>query len=62
MSELTEEQDRALRDFEAASNNLKKVSGGKVGETAEKKYGEAYTKCYRLGLKQYPPTVCRTTR
>ena len=62
MSNLTEEQERALRDFEAASNNLRKASGGKVGESAEKAYGQAYTRCYQLGLKQYPPTVCRTTR
>lgn len=60
--ELTDEQERALRDLEAASNNLRRASGGKVGESAEKAYGQAYTRCYRLGLKQYPPSVCRTTR
>lgn len=62
MSELTEEQERALRDLSAASDGLRKAGGGKAGESAEKKYGEAYTRCYRLGLKQYPPTVCKTTR
>lgn len=62
MDNLTDEQQRALRDFESASNNLRKASGGKVGESAEKAYGEAYKRCYRLGLKQYPPTVCRSTR
>lgn len=62
MSNYTEEQERALRDFEAASNNLRKAAGGKVGETAEKLYGQTYARCYALGLKQYPPTVCRTTR
>jgi hypothetical protein len=62
MPDLTEEQDRALRDLAAASDALRKSSGGKAGESAEKKYGEAYTRCYRLGLKQYPPTVCRSTR
>ena len=62
MSNLTDEQEKALRDFEAASNNLKKAAGGKVGETAEKLYGQAYARCYALGLKQYPPTVCKTTR
>lgn len=62
MSELTPEQERALRELESATTNLKRGAGGKVGESAEKKYGEAYKNCYRLGLKQYPPTVCRTTR
>lgn len=58
----TDEQERALRDLESASNNLRKASGGKVGESAEKLYGQAYTRCYALGLKQYPPTICKTTR
>lgn len=62
MPDLTEEQQKALRDFEAASNTLRKASGGKVGESAEKAYGQAYTRCYALGLKQYPPMVCKTTR
>lgn len=62
MSNLTEEQERALRDLDAASNNLKRTSGGKVGESAEKAYGQAYARCYQLGLKQYPPIVCKTTR
>ena len=58
----TEEQERALQDLKIASENLRKSSGGKAGESAEKKYGEAYRVCYRLGLKQYPPSVCKTTR
>jgi hypothetical protein len=59
--EYTEDDERALRNLEVASANLKKAAGGKAGESAEKLYGQAYTACYRLGLKQYPPTVCRTT-
>lgn len=58
----TEEQEKALRDLDTASNNLRKAAGGKVGETAEKLYGQAYARCYALGLKQYKPAVCRTTR
>ena len=58
----TEEQERALRDLESASQGLRRAAGGKIGEAAEKKYGQAYEKCYRLGIKQWPPTVCRTTR
>ena len=60
--DYTEEDERALRDLETASQNLRRASGGKVGESAEKAYGQAYTRCYQLGLKQYPPTVCRSTR
>ena len=59
--QYTEEEERALRDLDAASQALRKSAGGKAGESAEKRYGEAYAKCYKLGLKQWPPTVCRTT-
>jgi len=58
----TDEQERALRDLASASDALRKTSGGKAGDSAEKRYGEAYTKCFQLGLKQYPPMVCKTTR
>ena len=61
-SEYTEEDRRALRDLELASNNLKKAVGGKQGESLEKNYAIAYNKCYRLGLKQYKLQVCTTTR
>lgn len=60
--DYTDEDRSALQDLKLASDALKKAAGGKVGETAEKKYGEAYKKCYRLGLKQYPPSVCKSTR
>lgn len=60
--DYTEDDERALRELAAAGDSLRKAGGGKAGESAEKKYAEAYTKCYRLGLKQYPPTVCKTTR
>lgn len=60
--DYTEDDERALRDLELASSNLKKASGGKAGDSAEKAYGQAYTRCYQLGLKQYPPAVCRSTR
>jgi hypothetical protein len=59
--DYTEEDEKALRELEMASANLRKAAGGKAGESAEKAYGQAYTKCYRMGLKQYPPTVCKTT-
>jgi len=62
VSELTEEQDRALRNLAAASDAVRKGMGGKAGESAEVKYGEAYKRCYQLGLKQYAPTICKSTR
>lgn len=62
MSNLTDEQEKALRDLASASDALRRTAGGKAGDAAEKKYGEAYARCYQLGLKQYPPTVCRSTR
>lgn len=59
---MTDEQERALRDLQQASDALRKTSGGKAGDAAEKKYGEAYQRCYQLGLKQYPLQICKTTR
>lgn len=61
-SEYTEEDQRALRDLDAAMNAIKKSIGGKAGESAEARYAEAYNKCYRLGLKQYKLQYCKTTR
>jgi hypothetical protein len=42
-----------LRDLESASKDIKKSTGGKAGEGAEKKYGQAYSACVKAGLK--PP-------
>lgn len=62
MNNLTEEQEDALRDLRQAMDNIKKCPSGKAGETAESKYAEAYKKCYRMGLFQYPLQICRATR
>lgn len=62
MSSLTDEQEKALRDLNSAAEALKKSVGGKAGESLEKKYGEAYRRCYALGLKHYPLIMGRTTR
>lgn len=62
IEDYTDEDHKAIRDFEMASTNLRRAVGGKPGEQAEKKYGEAYANCFKLGLKQYPSTLCRTTR
>lgn len=58
----TEEQENALRDLRAAMDAIKRCPSGKAGESAENKYAEAYRKCYRMGLFQYPLTICRSTR
>jgi hypothetical protein len=62
MKNLTDEQVNALRDLDIAMTSLRRAVGGKVGESAEKAYGQAYQRCYSLGLKQYPLKVCKTTR
>jgi hypothetical protein len=62
MSNLTDEQEKALRELNSATEALKKSVGGKAGESIEKKYGEAYKRCYQLGLKHYKPQVCKSTR
>jgi hypothetical protein len=60
--ELTEEEQRALRDLEKAMTDIKRSVGGKQGEALEKKYAEEYNKCYRMGLKQYKLFWTKTTR
>lgn len=60
--QYTEEDERAIRDLASAMDAIRRTAGGKSGESAENKYAEAYNKCYRLGLKQYPLQVCKTTR
>ena len=48
-----EEINDLLRDLEVASKEVKKQTGGKGGEGAEKKYGIAYAACVKAGIK--PP-------
>lgn len=50
---MSEDNDRLLSDFNAASNNIKKSIGGKSGEGAEKLYGQTYQTLVKNGLK--PP-------
>jgi hypothetical protein len=59
---LSEEQENALRDLKVAMDAIKRCPSGKAGESAENKYAEVYKKCYRMGLFQYPLTICRATR
>lgn len=48
---MNTDQEKALRNLELASGNLRKSIGGKPGEGAEKAYGQAYAECVKLGLK-----------
>ena len=48
---MNEDNDRLLRNLESASATLKRQTGGKAGEGAEKVYGITYKKCVQAGLK-----------
>lgn len=47
----SDEADRLVRNFEAASANIKKQAGGKPGESNEKAYGIAYQQLVKNDLK-----------
>lgn len=48
---MNEDQERAMRDLEAASKRVKAGLGMKQGgEAAEKNYSQAYQQCVRLGV------------
>lgn len=59
--DYTDEDEKALRDLNSAIEAVRRTTG-KAGEAAEKKYAEAYRRCYQLGLKQYPLVTGRSTR
>lgn len=59
--DYTEEDEKALRELASAIDAIRKTAG-KAGEGAEARYAEAYKKCYRLGLKQYPVKIGLATR
>lgn len=50
---MVEDNERAISDFNAASNNIKRITTGKSGEGAEKLYGQKYQTLVKLGLR--PP-------
>lgn len=45
------ENEDLLRDLEIASKEIKKQTGGKSGDGAEKRYGLAYSQCVKAGLR-----------
>ena len=49
---MAEDNERLISDFNSASSNVKKSSGGKTGEGAEKLYGQAYQALVKAGLRQ----------
>lgn len=48
--ELTDEQTKALREFESATKNMRAGLVGKPGFSAERVYGIAYQALVRVGL------------
>lgn len=46
-----DEKDRLERNMANASSSLRKVVGGKTGESVEKVYGQSYTALVRAGLR-----------
>lgn len=48
---MQENSEKLLSNFNAASNALRRVVGGKPGESAEKAYGQAYQALAKVGLK-----------
>lgn len=48
---MAEDNDRMISDFNAASSNIKKSTGGKSGEGAEKVYGQTYQALVKAGIK-----------
>jgi hypothetical protein len=48
---MSETNEKLLRELEVAAVAVRRGTGGKAGEGAEKKYGEAYRKCVQVGIK-----------
>lgn len=47
---MNEEQEKAIRNFEAAQTDVRKSLVGKAGAAAENRYGETYQKLVAFGL------------
>lgn len=48
---MHEDGEKLFSNFSAASNNLRRVVGGKAGEGVEKTYGQAYQALVKANLK-----------
>lgn len=47
---MTDRENDLLRAYNTASNELLRGAGGKQGDSAEKKYGQAYLALVKAGL------------
>lgn len=48
---MNEDSEKMLRSLDSASTALKRQTGGKAGEGAEKVYAQAYQECVKAGIK-----------
>lgn len=48
---MSEDVEKMMREFDSASGAIKKQMGGKGGEGAEAKYGQAYQQLVKAGAK-----------
>lgn len=48
---MSEDVEKMMREFDSASGTIKKQMGGKGGEGAEAKYGQAYQQLVKAGAK-----------
>lgn len=48
---MSEDIEKMMREFDSASNAIKKQMGGKTGEGAESKYGQSYQQLVKVGAK-----------
>jgi len=46
-----DDKESLLRDLNIAAQDVKKATPGKSGESAEKRYGQAYAACVKAGIK-----------
>lgn len=48
---MSEDVEKMMRELDSASSAIKKQMGGKGGEGAESKYGQAYQQLVKAGVK-----------
>jgi hypothetical protein len=48
---VKDQEEKLLKDLESAASAVRRGTGGKTGESAEKVYGIAYSKCVQAGIK-----------
>ena len=48
---MNDTNEKLLKELESAAVAVRRGTGGKAGDGAEKKYGEAYRRCVQVGMK-----------